>query len=223
MVDRAKVLIIDDHMVVVEGLKNALSEHPEFEVVGAAADGIEGIKLVKSLKPDIVVMDISMPNLSGVDATHEIKKLKKSTSILVFTMHSDIEHVISLFRAGVSGYVLKEEPLTDFILAMQAIRKGGNYYSQSVLKIMRSYMEELELGEGGKAKGIQNGLIRLSVREKDVFPLLADGKSIKEIADTLCISPKTVETHKYNIMQKLNAKSVTDLTKMAIQKDLIKV
>ena len=112
---KTRVLIVDDHSIVVEGIKSALSQHGEFEVVGTASDGLEAVKQVKPLKPDIVIMDVSMPNLNGIEAAYDIKKVNKNVRIVVFSMYSDKEYVLSLFRAGVSGYVLKEETIADLI------------------------------------------------------------------------------------------------------------
>lgn len=220
---RARLLIIDDHMIVVEGIRGAVSSLPGFEVVGSALDGLEGIRKVKALKPDVVILDISMPNLDGVQATHEIRKLNANAKVIIFTMYSDKEHVTSLFRNGVSAYVLKDEPISDLLLALEAVKEGGTYFSAPVKEVLRNHLEALESAGGKGEEGLQSNLTRLSQREKEVFPLLADGKSIREIAEILCISPKTAETHKYNIMEKLNAKSVVELTKMALRKNLIEL
>jgi DNA-binding NarL/FixJ family response regulator len=220
---KARVLIVDDHRVVVEGVKAALADHPEFEVAGTASDGLEAIQKVKSLKPDMVIMDISMPNINGIEATHEIRKFDKRIRIVIFTMHSDREYVLSLYRAGISGYVLKEEPISDLILALRSVKGGGNYFSEPVQAVIHEHMEDLEMGDRQSAREVKDGLIRLSAREKEVFPLLADGLSAKEISKRLGISPKTVESHKYNIMEKLEVDSITDLTKIALKKDLIKL
>ncbi|RJQ63860.1 MAG: DNA-binding response regulator [Desulfobacteraceae bacterium] len=220
---KTKIMIVDDHSVVVEGIKKALEDEAEFEVVGTASDGLKALELLKVLKPDIVVMDISMPNLNGIDTTGEIKKKRKQIGIVIFTMLAEREYIINLFRAGISGYVLKEEPISDLILALKSVRSGGTFYSRAVKDILREHMEALETGETKNSKELQEGVAKLSLREKEVFPLLADGKSIREIADILCISPKTVESHKYNIMEKLQVSSVAGLTKLAIKKDLIKL
>jgi DNA-binding NarL/FixJ family response regulator len=220
---KTRLLIIDDHMIVVEGIKSALTTVPGFEVVGSALDGLEGIRKVKTLKPDVVVLDISMPNLDGVQATYEIRKWNGSARIIVFTMYSDKEHVISLFRHGIAAYVLKDEPISDLLLALEAVKEGGTYFSAPIKEVLREHLEQLESSGGRKEEGLQSGLTMLSQREKEVFPLLADGKSIREIAEILCISPKTAETHKYNIMEKLNAKSVVELTKIALRKNLIEL
>jgi len=212
------ILIADDHRVVIEGIKSALQEHPEFEVVGEAVDGLEAVEFAKSLKPNIVIMDISMPNLSGIEATRQIKALNPGNQIVIYTMHSDKEFVIDLFKAGISAYVLKDDPLSDLILALKAVEGGGTYFSTMAPTILARHMEEMEEKTTSK-----NSFDTLSQREIEVFQLLAEGKRIKEIAKQLFISPKTVESHKYNIMEKLQAASVIDLTKIAIRKNLIKV
>ena len=220
---KTRVLIVDDHWVVVEGIKSALAEHPEFEVAGTASDGLEAIHKVKSLKPDMVIMDISMPNINGIEATYDIKKFNKSIRIVIFTMHSDKEYVLALYRAGISGYVLKEESISDLILALRSVKGGGNYFSEPVQQVIHAHMADLETGDTKTAREVEDGIIRLSVREKEVFPLLADGLSPKEISKRLGISPKTVESHKYNIMEKLEVDSIADLTKIALRKNLIKL
>jgi DNA-binding NarL/FixJ family response regulator len=212
------ILIADDHRVVIEGIKSALQEHPEFKVAGEAVDGLEAVEFAKSLEPNIVIMDISMPNLSGIEATRQIKALNPGNQIVIYTMHSDKEFVIDLFKAGISAYVLKEDPLSDLILALKAVEGGGTYFSTMAPTILARHMEEMEEKSTNK-----NSFDTLSQREMEVFQLLAEGKRIKEIANQLFISPKTVESHKYNIMEKLQAASVIDLTKIAIRKNLIKV
>jgi DNA-binding NarL/FixJ family response regulator len=220
-VDKTRLVIVDDHMIVVEGIKSAVAPLMAFEVVGYALNGLEGIRRAKALKADVVIMDISMPNLDGFQATYEIKKWNPRAKIIIFTMHSDKEHVVSLFRQGISAYVLKDEPISDLLFALEAVREGGTYFSAPVKEVIRTHLEHLESTAGGKAQDMYSCFTRLSHREKEVFPLLADGKSVREIAEILCISPKTAETHKYNIMEKLNAKSVVELTKLALRKNLI--
>jgi len=216
--DKAKILIVDDHRVVIEGIKSALQEHPEFEVVGAAVDGLQAVELAKSLRPDIVLMDVSMPNLNGIDATKQIKQFNPKIRIVIYTMYSDKELVIDLFKAGVSAYVLKGDPLSDLILALKAVKGGGTYFSTKAPTILVRHMKELE-----EKTESADSFESLSQREREVFQLLAEGKPIREIAGELFISPKTVESHKYNIMEKLQAASVVDLTKIAIRKNLIKL
>ncbi len=215
---KTKILIVDDHHVVIEGIKSALQEYPEFEVVGEAVDGLQAVESARSLGPEIVIMDISMPNLSGIEATKQIRQFDPEIRIVIYTMYSDKELVIDLFKAGISAYVLKDDPLSDLIRALEAVKGGGTYFSAKAPTILLRHMEELEEKTASK-----DSFDSLSQREREVFQLLAEGKSIKEIANELFISSKTVESHKYNIMEKLQAASVVDLTKIAIRKNLIEL
>lgn len=223
MADKTRILIVDDHSVVSEGIKNFLSGEEDFEVVGSTEDGRKALSMIKSLKPDIVILDISMPYMDGVQITHEVKNLEENICILIYSMSVSKVHITSLFKEGVCGYVLKHEPLSELILALKSLREGATFYSKSVQEILSDHLKELELGEAKDVTSDQHGIARLSVREKEVFILLADGMTPKEISKRLGISPKTVETHKYNVMEKLNVSSVAQFTKIAIHEDLIKI
>ncbi len=213
-----KTLIVDDHRVVIEGIKSALQELTEFEVVGEAVDGLQGFELAKSLRPDIVIMDISMPKLSGIEATQQIKQFNPEIKIIIYTMYSNKELVIDLFKAGISAYVLKDDPLSDLMLALNAVKGGATYFSTISPTIFLGHVQDLEAQKTGT-----DSFDSLSRRERELFCLLADGKPIKGIAGQLEISPKTVETHKYNIMKKLGVRSMAELTKIGIKKQLIKI
>jgi len=218
---KTKVLIVDDHRVVIEGIKSALSVSPDLEVIGEALNGHQAIKKAKSLKPDIIIMDISMPDLNGIDATLQIKKMDPHIKIIIFSMYSNREYVIDLFKAGISSYVLKKDPMSDLISAIKAVERGGTYFTTISSEILLNYVKELDNSNNNINN--TNGFESLSLREREVFQLLSEGKSIKEIAETLGISRKTVETHKYNIMEKLHAKNITDFTKLAIKKGIIQL
>jgi DNA-binding NarL/FixJ family response regulator len=215
---KSKILIADDHQVVIEGIKGALREHSEFEVVAEAIDGLQAVELAKSLKIDIVIMDISMPNLNGIEATRQIKQFNPEIQIVIYSMHSDKGFVVDLFKVGISAYVLKQDSISDLILALKAVKGGGTYFNTMAPNILATYVKKLEMNQIDK-----DDFETLSFREQEVFCLLADGKHIKKIGDQLHISPKTVESHKYNIMEKLNVNTMADLTKIAIKKNLIKV
>jgi len=218
---KTTVLIVDDHSVVVEGIRKAIEKETDFQVAGVAADGLQAIEQVKVLKPDLVILDVSMPDLNGVETAHRIRQCRPRTRIVVFTMHSDIEYVTEMFKSGVSAYLLKEEPLADLVMALRAVRAGGTYYSKAIQEKLQSHLRKLESDPGKDAARVNSGITKLSVREKEVFLLLADGYTPKEIAHRLSISPKTAESHKYNIMEKLEVRSVAALTKIAIKEELI--
>jgi DNA-binding NarL/FixJ family response regulator len=219
MEEKSSILIADDHRVVIEGIKSALLPLTEFEVVGEAADGYQAVQMAGDLAPDIVIMDVSMPHMNGIEATRQVRELDRDIRVVIYTMYSDKEFVVDLFKAGISAYVLKDDPLSDLILALQAVRRGGTYFSTMAPTVLLRHMQDLE----DRGASSDDPLARLSKREKEVFRLLAEGESVKRIAGKLFISPKTVESHKYNIMQKLDVDSVVDLTKIAIRKNLIQV
>ena len=224
MLKKSKVLVVDDHPVIVEAIKNIIEDEPDFEFVGSAKDGEQSLSIIKSLKPDIVILDILMPHMDGVEVANHLKEQNTATRILVYSFSASKEYITALFRSGISGYLLKEEPFSELILALRTVREGAVFYSRVVRDTLQDHVRVLEMGEEGKnVAEVQDGLSKLSVREKEIFVLLADGLSIKEIADGLFISPKTVESHKYNIMDKLNVKSLADFTKIAVRKQLIKI
>ncbi len=214
----SRVLLVDDHDVVTEGIRSALDGLEGFAVVGMAIDGAQAVSEASLLRPDIVVMDISMPEMNGVEATRQIKERLPDCRIVIYTMFSDKEYVLELFKAGIDGYVLKQDPLSDLLLALDAVKAGGTYFSTEAPKVLSEHLRGTGRS-GGQTE--TNVLDALSGRERQVFKLLADGRSVREIAETLFISPKTVESHKYHIMAKLEVETVTDMTKLAIREKLI--
>lgn len=213
------ILIADDHWAIVEGIRTALQNHPDFMVVGHACDGKEAIELAAQLRPEIVIMDVSMPKLNGIEATQQIVNADDSVRILAYTMYSNKDFIIDLFRAGISGLVLKEDPVSDLLMALKVVSTGGTYMSERAPAVLREHIETLERNK--TAINVDEELTKLSSREHEVFLMLAEGKSLKDIAEQLYISKKTVESHKYNLMAKLEAKTTTDLTRIAIRKKMI--
>lgn len=211
-------LIADYHRVVIEGIRSLLRNYPEYNVVGEASRGHDAIRQARVLRPDIVIMDISMPDLKGLRTIVEIKRAVAGVQVIVFTSGSNIEKFIGLLKAGISAFVLKENPLSELFLAIDAVSKGGTFLSTSARTIFQKYMKALSEG-----KSFKGGFDMLSHREKQILQLLADGTSIKEIALALGTSPKTVESHKYRIMQKLDTRSQIDLTKIAVRRRLIQL
>jgi len=212
-----RLLIVDDHAVVRSGLKALLDGKHDIEVVGDAADGNEGIRLALELKPDVVLMDLSMPHgKDGLTATSELTKQLPDTAVLVLTMYDDDEYLFRAIQAGASGYILKSAPHEELVQAIHSVARGDAYlYPTATRRLMNEYLERVKSGEGGGAYE------SLSEREKEILALIAMGYSNKDIAEKLVISVKTVETHKSNLMEKLGLKTRPDLVKFALKKGLL--
>lgn len=211
-----KILLVDDHAVVRMGLKMLLNTNPEMEVVGEASEGNEGIKKAQKLKPDVVVMDLSMPHgKDGLSATTELKKLMPEINILILTMHDDEEYLFRAIQGGASGCILKSAPHDELMSAIESVANGDAYLHPSAQKRL---MEEYLAGVKHDGNDIYN---LLSDREKEVLTLIAKGYSNKEIAEQLVISVKTVETHKGKVMEKLQMKTRPELVEYAVKKGLL--
>ena len=209
-----KIILADDHKIVREGLKNLLSKEWEIEIVAEANDGREAIYLVEKYDPDIIIMDIGMPGLNGIEATKKIKNQSSDTKIIALSMHSDKQFITGMLKAGASGYLLKDCAVDELVDAIKTVSKNNIYLSSQISGIV---VNEL-LNSLSRADNIGN--IDLSDREKEVLQLIAEGKQTKEIADILFISIKTVESHRKNIMTKLNIYTIPELTKYAIKAGL---
>ena len=216
---KTSILLVDDHEIVIEGIKSALKSRTDLFLAGEAQSGHDAINLVKSLQPDIVIMDISMPQMDGIETTKQLLRQYPDIKIIIYTMFSEKEYIIELVREGVSGFVLKQEPISNLIMSIDVVIAGGTYFSNKAPRFVSEHLKLIDHSWEVETKKLDV----LSQREKEVFQLLADGKTIHHIANKLCISPKTVESHKYNIMAKLGVKSMTDLTKIGIKYKLIRV
>ncbi|MEC4677066.1 MAG: response regulator transcription factor [Nitrospirota bacterium] len=216
--DKIKVMIVDDHALVREGIIAFLKLYNDIEVVGEASNGLVAIEKLVEIKPDVVLMDIAMPELGGMEATLEIKKRYPEIRILILSQYDDREYVSRLLKAGVSGYILKHAVGTDLISAIRAVSKGESYlYSTIASKVIDGYL--------GKPSGmvVEDPYEKLTDREKQVLKLIAEGHSHKEIASRLYISTKTVIAHQTNISEKLDLHSRAGLIKFAISKGIIKL
>jgi DNA-binding NarL/FixJ family response regulator len=213
---RIRVLLADDHAIVREGVKRILMAEPDLEVVGEAEDGLQAVEQAKKLKPDVAVLDISMPGINGIEATKQIKAALPNTHTLALTMHEDDAYVFQLLKAGGSGYVLKRAAVTDLVQAIRAARRGEAFLYPSVAKaVVTDYLKRIETGEGRETYDGLTG------REKEILTLVAEGATNQEIAQKLYISVKTVQTHRAHIMEKLNLHDRTMLVRYAIRKGLI--
>ncbi len=218
MTRKIKILIADDHTLVRAGLAAFLKISDDFEVVGEAADGVEVIEAAKKLKPDVILMDIGMPTLGGLEATMEIKKILPDVKILILTQYDDTLYVRRCLKAGASGYILKKAVTPDLITAIHAIASGEMYLHHSVASsVVEGYLE-IKKGESA-----EDPYDTLTDREKEVLKLIAEGFSHKETADMLKISVRTTVAHQENICSKLGLHSRADLIKFAIKHDIIKV
>jgi len=213
---QTRVLLADDHRLMRSGLRLVIERHPEFSVVGEADDGRQAVAMAESLKPDAIVMDIGMPNLNGIEAARQIAGLHPEIAIVMLSMHSDEGYVLRALKAGARGYLLKDSAEEDLTRAIEAVRDGKSFFSPAVSKVLlQDYMRKLQRA------GAEDSYDLLSGREREILQLVAEGKSSKEIAGLLNLSTYTVETHRSNIMQKLNLKGIPELILYAVRKGLI--
>jgi len=210
---RKRVLLVEDHIVVRQGIKALLSEEADLEIVGEADNGREALVLVEKLHPDVVLMDISMPGLNGIEATHQICQRHDDVKVVILSMYASEEYVFQVLRAGAAGYVLKQSDSSEVLTAIRAALAGGSFLSPPISRaVIDDYIHRAE------ARGQGDDLDPLTSREREVLQLLAEGFSNKEIAEQLSISVKTVESHRSNMMSKLDVSNKTELVKYAIRK-----
>ncbi|MFQ5718051.1 MAG: response regulator [Acidobacteriota bacterium] len=213
-----RVFIADDHTLFRQGVRRLLEDTEIAEVIGEAADGADAVRKVVECSPDVVLMDISMPHLNGIEATRQILKKTPEQRILILTMHDNEKYIGQILRAGAAGYLLKDTPSNDFLSAIKAVHRGDSYLSPSVSrKILDGLFQDRE------SRGRRTGVDLLTPREREILTLLAEGKSNREIAELLFISPKTVDVHRTNIMKKLDIHSIVQLVKYAIHQGLVEI
>jgi two-component system response regulator NreC len=214
-----RILLVDDHAVVRAGLRMLLDADPELTIVGEAQDGAEGLRLTRELQPDVVLMDVSMPDMNGITATRLIKAQRPDVSVLALTMHEDDQYFFEMLAAGASGYVPKRAAPNDLVSAIHAVYRGGVFLFPSVARaLVNDYLQRAEhTGDVGRS------FDALTEREREVLTLIAQGRTNQEIAERLVISVKTVNRHRENIMAKLNLHSRVELVHYAIEKGLIEL
>lgn len=213
---RTRVMIADDHGIVRQGLRAVLTRDPGLEVVGESADGREAVRLAEELKADIVIMDISMPQLNGIEATTRIVRNNSKTGVVILSMHSDETYLLRALDAGARGYLLKDTADGDLINAIHAVSAGKTYFSEAITKTLaEDYMRNME------QRKLTDSWDLLTDREKEVLQLIAEGKSNKEAATALGLSSYTVESHRNNMMQKLNLHNTAEIVLYAVRKKII--
>jgi DNA-binding NarL/FixJ family response regulator len=211
-----RILLGDDHTVMRNGLRLLLERQPHLQVVGEAADGRQAVALSETLNPDVVVMDIAMPNLNGIEAARQIVNRNPRTAIAILSMHSDESYVIRALKAGARAYLLKDSAEADLLAAVRALTDGKSFFSPAISKILvEDYMRQLE------SRGAEDTYELLTNREREILQLLAEGRTNKEVANMLNLSLYTVETHRAHILQKLNLHSVPELILYAVRKGII--
>jgi DNA-binding NarL/FixJ family response regulator len=209
-----RIVLADDHQLVREGLRNLLHSQPDMEVVGEASNGMEAIQLVRQLLPQVVLMDVSMPDVNGIEATREISKEFPNTKVIALSMHSDKHHVDGMIRAGALSYLMKNCAFDELILAIQSVLQGKPYLSPEVAGMVVDGYLHTQTGTHGVSAHA------LTLREREILQHIAEGISTKDIAIRLSVSVKTVETHRRQLMEKLKIHSVAGLTKYAIREGL---
>jgi len=213
-VEPYRIVLADEHILFRQGIRRIIDELPETQVVGEASDGQEAIEQVLALRPDLAILDISMPKMSGIEACREIRRLLPDVKILVLTMHKDKEYLYHALSAGAQGYLLKEDSDEELFAAIGTIRKGAIYVTKALAGLVSADISALfREGERKLSKS-------LTAREKEVMKLISEGKSNSEVAEVLRISIHTVETHRANIMNKLDLRNTVELVRYAIQKGL---
>jgi two-component system, NarL family, response regulator NreC len=215
-VKKIRILIADDHGIVRKGLRLQLEQNDDFEVIGEATDGREAVRLAEELAPDVVIMDIAMPNLNGIEATTQLVKKNPQIGVIILSMYSDETYLMRTLAAGAKGYLLKDSADVDLHRAVQVVAEGKPFFSPAIADtLLEDYMRQLQ------QRGLQDTYDLLTEREKEILQLLAEGKSNKDVAGILNLSTNTVETHRTRIMQKLDLHSTAEIVLYAVRKGII--
>jgi DNA-binding NarL/FixJ family response regulator len=212
---KIRILIADDHGIVRKGLRLQLEQNNDFEVVGEATEGREAIRMAEELLPDVVIMDIAMPNLNGIQATTQLVKKNPQIGVIILSMYSDETYLMRTLAAGAKGYLLKESADVDLHRAVEVVAQGKPFFSPAIADtLLEDYMRQLQ------QRGLQDSYDLLTEREKEILQLLAEGKSNKDVAGILNLSTNTVETHRTRIMQKLDLHSTAEIVLYAVRKGI---
>lgn len=212
-----RILLADDHSIILDGIRAMLESNTSIEIIGEAKNGAEVIEIASKLNPDVIIMDISMPVLSGIEATKEIKKINNKIKIIILTQHENNEYIVQLFKVGADGYLLKNSKKTELLEAIKSVMINERYVGKNASKLLiNNYSQSSDKSNDDKK-------VTLTNREVEIIKMIAEDLSNQEIGEKLKISTRTVETHRRNIMQKLNLKSAVALVRYALQNNLIKL
>jgi DNA-binding NarL/FixJ family response regulator len=220
MAPKKRIIIIDDHPLFREGLKSIVGQDARYEVVGEAGTGTQGLQKIRELKPDVALVDVSLPDQSGIDLIREIVKCSPQTLVLIVSMHSKIDYIVKAFQTGAMGYIVKESAAEMLLKGMDQIL-SGNYFMDT--SVSHQVVKKLAGMPSGETVAADTGYDALTPREQEVLVLLAEGLSIKQTADRLFISPKTVENHRASIMRKIGLQSTVELIRYAAKLGLIDI
>jgi DNA-binding NarL/FixJ family response regulator len=220
LAQKKKILIVDDHPMFREGIKSIIARNPQLEVVGEAGEGKAALKLVEELRPDMILLDVSLPDMNGIDLIQDIKKVLPETRILMISMHTKIEYLTSAFQAGATGYVVKDAPSEKILQALDLVSRGEYFLDTLVARQIVKRLAELP---DRQAKVTDAAYGSLTPREQEILRLTAEGQSKNKIAASLCISPRTVENHRANLMAKLDLHSTLEMVRYAAKIGLIDV
>jgi RNA polymerase sigma factor (sigma-70 family) len=213
---KIRILIADDHGIVRKGLRLQLEQHSDFEVVGEATEGREAVRMADELAPDVVIMDIAMPNLNGIQATTQVVKKNPQIAVIILSMYSDETYLMRTLAAGAKGYLLKDSADVDLHRAVEVVAQGKPFFSPAIADtLLEDYMRQLQ------QRGLQDSYDLLTEREKEILQLVAEGRSNKDVASILNLSTNTVETHRTRIMQKLDLHSTAEIVLYAVRKGII--
>lgn len=213
---KTRIVLADDHTLIRAGLRMVVDAQPDLTVVGEAADGRDAVAMAQELKPDVIVMDIGMPSLNGIEACRQVRELAPATQVVMLSMHSDEGYVLRALKAGAKAYLLKDSAEPDLARAIRAAAAGKSFFSPAVGKVLlEDYMRKLE------RTGAEDSYDLLSPREREILQLVAEGNSSKDIANLLDLSVYTVETHRARIMQKLNLRGIPELILYAVRKGVV--
>jgi two-component system response regulator DegU len=219
--EKINILLVDDHTIVRDGIKATLKDQSNFNIIGEAINGIDAIESVKLLHPNVVIMDITMPQMNGIDATMEISKKYPNSKVLILSMHDNETYILKSVEAGAYGYLLKDVDKAEFVKAINAVYNGEKYFNTAISSVLvTGYLSKVKQTESQSSIG-SNDEYELTKREKGILKMITIGKNNREIADGLGISIRTIETHRANIMKKLKVKNAVELVRIALEDNIV--